>query len=62
MDAFADAIRADQRPHTPGEEGLQDQRVMAAIYEAAEGGHTVTMPAVTGLDTTRGPLPKTEEG
>ena len=62
MDAFAEAIRADRQPHTPGEEGLQDQRVMAAIYEAAAGGHVVTMPAVSGLDTTRGPLPKTQEG
>ena len=62
MDAFAEAIRTDQRPHTPGEEGLQDQRVMAAIYEAAEGGRAVTMPTVTGLDTTRGPLPKPQEG
>ena len=62
MDAFAQAIRANQRPHTPGEEGLQDQRLIAAIYEAAAGGHVVTMPAVSGLDTTRGPLPKTQEG
>ncbi len=61
MDAFADAIRTDQRPHTPGEEGLQDQRLMAAIYEAAEGGRTVTLPAADGLDTTRGPLPKSQE-
>ncbi len=62
MDAFADAIRADRRPHTPGEEGLQDQRIIAAIYEAAAGGHVVTMPPVAGLDTTRGPLPKTQQG
>ena len=62
MDAFATAIRANQQPHTPGEEGLQDQRIMAAIYEAAAGGHVVTMPSVAGLDTTRGPLPHIQAG
>ena len=57
MDHLAECIRADRTPHTPGEEGLQDMRVMAAIYEAARGGGTVRMPEVPGLDTTRGPLP-----
>ena len=55
MDHFADAIRANREPHTPGEEGLQDQKILAAIYEAAAGGNVVKMPLVTGLDTTRGP-------
>ena len=57
MDHFAEAIRANREPHTPGEEGLQDQRITAAIYEAAESGKVVTMPAMIGLDATRGPLP-----
>ena len=60
MDHFADAIRQNKVPHTPGEEGLQDQRLMAAIYEAAAGGQAVRLPPVQGLDTTRGPAP-TEE-
>ena len=60
MDHFAQAIRANREPHTPGEEGLADMKVMAAIYESAMGGSTVKLPLVTGLDTTRGPLP--EEG
>ena len=55
MDAFADAIRNDHQPLTPGEEGLQDLRVMEAIYQAAAGGSPVALPAVHGLDTTRGP-------
>lgn len=55
MDHFAEAIRANREPHTPGEEGLQDQKVIAAIYQAAAGGGVVKMPTVTGLDTTRGP-------
>ena len=61
MDHFAQALRAGVEPHTPGEEGLQDQRLIAAIYQAAEGGSVVTLPVVTGRDTTRGPAPK-EEG
>ncbi|MGI3778169.1 MAG: Gfo/Idh/MocA family protein [Janthinobacterium lividum] len=61
MDAFAEAIRADKEPHTPGEEGLQDMRVIEAIYQAAAGGSPVKLPLVAGLDTTRGPAPA-EEG
>ena len=57
MDHFAEALRAGVEPHTPGEEGLQDQKLIAAIYEAAEGGSPVKLPLVAGLDTTRGPAP-----
>ena len=60
MDAFAEAIRADREPHTPGEEGLQDMRVIEAIYQAAAGGSTVRLPRVDGVDTTRGPAPAQE--
>ena len=60
MDHFAECIRAGRTPHTPGEEGLQDQRLIAAIYEAARGGGMVKRPAVAGLDTTRGPPPADE--
>ena len=58
MDHFAECIRAGRTPHTPGEEGLQDQRIMASIYEAARGGGVVKLPPVAGLDTTRGPAPQ----
>ena len=58
MDAFVDAVRANRTPHTPGEEGLQDHRIMAAIYaSAADGGRAVRLPVITGIDTMRGPLP-----
>ena len=57
MDHFAECIRAGRTPHTPGEEGLQDQRLIAAIYEAARGGGTIKLPAVAQLDSTRGPAP-----
>ncbi len=54
MDAFAEAIINDRPPLTPGEEGLQDMKLMAAIYEAAGSGRTVRLPAVNGIDVTRG--------
>lgn len=59
MDHFAECIRAGRLPHTPGEEGLQDQRLIATIYEAARGGGTIKLPAVAQLDFTRG-LPPSE--
>ena len=51
----------NRRPRTPGEEGVQDHVVMAAIYEAARTGGTVRLPPVPGRDATRGPEPD-EEG
>ena len=59
MDHFAECARAGRQPHTPGEEGLQDMRLMEAIYRAAEGG-LVKLAAVEGKDTTRGPAPEDE--
>jgi predicted dehydrogenase len=66
IDHFADCVLKDRMPRTPGEEGLQDQVVMEAIYAAARGGGTVTLepPApVAGRkagdrDVTRGPEPE----
>ena len=58
MDAYAEAIRANLAPLTPGEEGLQDMRIMAAIYEAAAGGGIVKMAPAAKLDATRGPVPR----
>jgi predicted dehydrogenase len=60
MDAFAEAIRAQRVPLTPGEEGLQDMRVIEAIYQAAASGGVVRMQPSKGLDVTRGPAPAQE--
>ena len=62
MDAFAWSIRNDMTPLTPGEEGIQDLRIIDAIYQAAAGGSPVTMPAQPAgkLDVTRGPVPQIE--
>ncbi len=62
MDHFADAIRADKVPHTPGEEGLADMRIKDAIYQAAAGGSPVKLPLVTGKDTMRGMPVEKESG
>ena len=58
IDHMADCVIGNKQPHTPGEEGLQDQKLIALIYEAAQTGKTITLPRVSGLDTTRGPAPR----
>jgi predicted dehydrogenase len=62
MDAFAWSIRNNRAPLTPGEEGLQDLRIIHAIYQAAEGGSPVALPAGPEgkLDATRGTVPGIE--
>ncbi|MFE1602661.1 Gfo/Idh/MocA family oxidoreductase [Methylobacterium sp. ID0610] len=64
IDHMATCILEDRSPRTPGEEGLQDQILMEAIYEAARTGGTVALkpPERTlqkgPLDLTRGPAPE----
>jgi predicted dehydrogenase len=41
MDHFSECVLARKDPRTPGEEGLADMRVIAAIEEAARTGRTV---------------------
>ena len=57
MDHFAECILSDRRPHTPGEEGIQDHLVMEAIYESARSGQSVSLPRQDEIDATRGPAP-----
>lgn len=57
MDPMAECVVENKQPYTPGEEGLQDHHVMAAIYEAAHSGRPVRLPATDGLDVTRGSAP-----
>jgi predicted dehydrogenase len=45
MDHLSECVTSGKQPDTPGEEGLRDQRVMAAIYESARGGGTVKLAA-----------------
>lgn len=58
LDHFAQCVRQDKQPHTPGEEGLQDQRIIEAIYASARSGRPVKLAPPPGK--TRGPEP--EEG
>jgi predicted dehydrogenase len=58
LDHMADCVMNNVKPFTPGEEGLQDQRIMNAIYESAEKGTPVKLRAVEGKDFFRGPEPK----
>jgi predicted dehydrogenase len=44
-----------QQPYTPGEEGLQDHRIMEAIYESARTGRPVKLQDASKLDAFRGP-------
>ncbi|MBV8886439.1 MAG: Gfo/Idh/MocA family oxidoreductase [Chroococcidiopsidaceae cyanobacterium CP_BM_RX_35] len=57
MDHMAECVLENKQPYTPGEEGLQDHKLMAIIYEAARTGKTIKLPTVFGLDVTRGPQP-----
>jgi predicted dehydrogenase len=57
IDHMAQCARHNVKPRTPGEEGLQDQLLMAAIYESARTGRPVKMAPVEGTDLFRGPPP-----
>lgn len=55
IDHMADCVLTGREPYTPGEEGVQDHRLMEAIYESARTGKPVHLPAIAGLDHFRGP-------
>ena len=57
LDHMATCVRTNTQPRTPGEEGLQDQVLMAAIYEAARTGQPVRLAAAPRIDAFRGPEP-----
>jgi predicted dehydrogenase len=59
IDHFASCIQQNKDVHTPGEEGLQDQRIMDAIYESARSGRVVKLKPPTGK--TRGPEPESAD-
>jgi len=52
MDHFAYCVKNDVVPHTPGEEGLQDQKIVEAIYSSAASGRLV---ALAPTSVPRGP-------
>ncbi|AMR27243.1 dehydrogenase [Hymenobacter psoromatis] len=61
MDHLAECVRDNKTPYTPGEEGLQDQRIMEAIYQSAKENRPVKLTVGVGkTDAFRG-TPPTEE-
>lgn len=58
LDHMADCVIHNRRPYTPGEEGLQDQKLMEAIYESARTQRPVRLPRITQLDAFRGDPPR----
>ena len=61
MDHMATCVLENRRPRTPGEEGVQDQVLMEAIYESARTGAPVRLQAPDRPDAFRGP-PLAQEG
>jgi len=59
IDHMALCVVRNQTPHTPGEEGLQDQRIIEAIYESARTGRVVKLSPPPG--PTRGAAPDEEK-
>lgn len=59
IDHFADCVRQNKQPYTPGEEGLQDHRIMEAIYQSAHSRKPVTLLTPEKRDEFRGPEPDT---
>lgn len=53
MDAMAESVLNNTEPRTPGEEGLQDQKIIAAIYKSAQTHRPVALPTITTKDTFR---------
>lgn len=57
LDHMADCVLNNRKPYTPGEEGLQDQRIIEAIFESARTSRAVTLPRFDRIDPFRGPPP-----
>lgn len=60
IDHFSECILEDKTPYTPGEEGLQDQRIMEAIYQSSREGRPVKLSPVSRKDAYRGSEPVQE--
>lgn len=56
MDHMSLCVQQNRQPHTPGEEGLQDHRIIEAIYESVRTGRAVKLTPPAG--PTRGPDPQ----
>ncbi|MGI4727896.1 MAG: Gfo/Idh/MocA family protein [Janthinobacterium lividum] len=57
MDHFSECVIENKTPYTPGEEGLQDHKIMEAIYESARTNKPVQLERIEKLDAFRGTPP-----
>ena len=48
LDHMSECVLTGRPPHTGGEEGLQDIRIIAAAYESAQSGSVVRLAAPRG--------------
>jgi predicted dehydrogenase len=55
MDHMAYCVMSNQQPHTPGEEGLQDMKIVEAVYESVRTERSVKLSPPSA--PTRGPEP-----
>ncbi|WP_347557525.1 Gfo/Idh/MocA family oxidoreductase [Robbsia sp. KACC 23696] len=56
MDHMAECVLTGCAVRTPGEEGLQDQRIMEAIYQSARENRPISLPVITTKDAFRAPF------
>ncbi|WP_425148597.1 Gfo/Idh/MocA family oxidoreductase [Deinococcus sp.] len=61
LDHFSACVQSGRQPFTPGEEGLQDVRIIAAIYQSAAEGRPVQLQRFEGRDVFRGQPPERAE-
>jgi predicted dehydrogenase len=61
IDHMSQCVMDDRTPHTPGEEGLADLRIIEQLYASAQAGHAIALPSSSSPGATRGPAPQ-EEG
>ena len=55
MDHMSDCVLHNKKPHSGGEEGIQDHRIMEAIYESARTRKPVELKRIEKLDSFRNP-------
>jgi predicted dehydrogenase len=53
IDHMSTCILENKTPHTPGEEGRQDMKLISLIYQSAQKGEPISLPAITKLDVFR---------
>ena len=58
MDHMSDCVMNNKQPYTPGEEGLQDQKLMEAIYQSAREKKVIQVERIVKVDAFRGTPPK----